>query len=303
MSFTSDIKSELAEAVPQVRSACLAELSALTVAMRQTKTADGGVSLSIFTENEFAARKYFTLFRKSLKVYIGVCVRTMQKKRSYILTVTGREAVDSFMRALKMEPGGEKKVSPLLCKDSDGRRAALRGYFLSCGRINDPQKGYHLEMTVQGEQTAEQIVELLGYFSLEGRITSRNRRRVVYIKDSESIADFLKVVGAVKALLWFENARVYKDMRGRVNRKVNCEAANITKTVSAAARQREDIILIEKNIGLSHLPAELRDMAELRLDNPDATLAELGDMFSPPLGKSGVNHRLRRLSKMADPFR
>ena len=148
-------------------------------------------------------------------------------------------------------------------------------------------------------ETAEQILSLMESFSLEGRTINRKNHIVVYLKEGEGIADFLKVIGAGGALLAFESARVYKDMRGRVNRKVNCEAANIQKTVNAATRQREDILLVEKRRGLSSLPKELSQVAALRLEYPEASLEELGKMFEPPVGKSGVNHRLRRIGQIA----
>ena len=307
-SFSTQVKKELEGASGRARAQMLAELAALYVTCGSLKEDEnGGKSLHLDTENEIVARKCFTLCRKSLKVYIGCCVRMVKKKTGksrsasrHMILNTGRDT-ELFVQALKItEP---ECVSPLLIRDSSSKRAALRGYFLSCGRMNDPQKGYHLEMTVPNEKTAQQIKELMSEFSLEGKTLCRKNHYCIYLKESESIGDFLKVIEAPKSLLEFENARIYKDMRGRVNRKVNCEAANINKTVSAAARQREDILLIEKRMGLSSLSEELRQTAMLRLEYPDMSLLELGKMCDPPIGKSGVNHRLRNLSELADKLR
>ncbi len=304
MSFTSQIKEELTRNVSAARGVRLAELAAITAVCGQmTEDPVKGKEFFLPTENEFVARKYFTLAQKSLKVYVGASVRVHKNKaggkRTYRIFVTGDDAVQALLAALKEEDDLSAKVHSLLCKDSGQRRAVLRGYFLACGMMSDPQKGYHLELAVTDQDTALQIISLLESFSLEGRTINRKNHIVVYLKEGEGIADFLKVIGANSALLTFENARVYKDMRGRVNRKVNCEAANIQKTVKAATRQREDILLVEKRRGLSSLPKELSQVASLRLEYPEASLEELGKMCEPPVGKSGVNHRLRRIGQIA----
>ena len=304
MSFTSQIKEELTKVVSPARGVRLAELAAMTVVCGQvTVEPQAGKEFTLATENEFVARKCFTLAQKSLKVYVGASVRVHKNKtggkRNFRVFVEGENAVASVLEALKEDKKLPVRVHSLLCKDSEQRRAVLRGYFLACGMMSDPKKGYHLELAVTDPETAKQILSLMESFSLEGRTVGRKNHIVVYLKEGEGIADFLKVIGANGALLDFESARVIKDMRGRVNRKVNCEAANIQKTVNAATRQREDILLVEKRRGLSSLPKELSQIASLRLEYPEASLEELGKMCEPPVGKSGVNHRLRRIGQIA----
>ncbi|MCR5418758.1 MAG: DNA-binding protein WhiA [Lachnospiraceae bacterium] len=306
MSFSSRIKEELSSQIPPARHCQLAELSAMSLCLGKfgyDDQEDPGFVIS--TENAYAARKYFTLFQKSLKVGIGVSVRTQPKKdrMSYQLFTGGQESAMQLLRLKGSTGEFRTTVDQRLCKSSCCKRACLRGYFLCLGSMSSPESGYHLELATPSRETADQILELMGAFSLEGKYVKRKKYHVVYLKGGEGIADFLKVIGAPKALLEFENTRIYKDMRGRVNRKVNCEAANITKTVTAAARQVEDIRLIDRMQGLDTLSSSLRQMALLRLEMPEASLEELGKMSDPPVGKSGVNHRLRKLSQLADSLR
>ena len=174
---------------------------------------------------------------------------------------------------------------------------------MAVGSMSDPYKSYHLELVCGLQAQAEQLLKILHDFSLDAKMIIRKKYHVVYMKEGENIADFLNITEAHKALMEFENTRIYKGMRNMVNRKVNCETANISKTVNAAVKQLADIEYIRETAGLSYLPENLKEMALLRLEYPDAPLAELGTYLNPPVGKSGVNHRLRRISEMADSLR
>ena len=189
-------------------------------------------------------------------------------------------------------------IKSLCCK-----RAFLRGAFLSVGSISNPEKGYHLEFVCSDTGQAAQLVEILLAYEIKARIVARKKYQIVYIKESEEISMLLNVIGAHVSLMKLENLRILKDMRNTINRKVNCETANINKTVSAAVKQIEDIIFIRDTIGLEQLPAGLCDIAKLRLERPEASLKELGEALNPIVGKSGVNHRLRKLSIMAEELR
>ena len=299
MSFSSRIKEELQEQIPSSRHCQLAELAAMTVCCGSIVKEGDADRLTVNTENEFVARKYFTLAGKSLKVVFGVSTRAQSRS----LTTETLEGQEALISALKLDNPIGKRVDSRLYKGSCCKRACLRGYFLCCGSMSRPETGYHLEMALQSTETADQIIELMKAFSLEAKRVLRKKYHVVYLKDGEAIADFLKVIEAPRALMEFENTRIYKDMRSRVNRKVNCEAANISKTVTAAARQVEDIRLIDRMKGIDSLTPRLRQMAYLRLEEPEASLEELGKMFQPAIGKSGVNHRLRKLSEIAEELR
>ena len=169
--------------------------------------------------------------------------------------------------------------------------------------MSDPEKNYHFEIVSADEKTSEQLKEVLNFFELDAKIVLRKKYYVVYIKEGSKIVDVLNIMEAHVALMKFENIRILKDMRNTVNRRVNCETANIHKTVSAAVKQVEDIEYIMEHKGLHHLSQGLQDIAYLRMEHPEATLKELGDMLDPPVGKSGVNHRLKKLNKMAEEMR
>jgi hypothetical protein len=160
-----------------------------------------------------------------------------------------------------------------------------------------------MEMMAGSLARAKRLQEMIGGFGLEAKIVERKRNHIVYIKESEAIVDFLNITGAHKALMEFENVRILKEVRNSVNRRVNCETANIKKTVSASSRQVEEIQYIYDTIGFGTLSENLQTIARLRLDNPDVPLKELGEMLDPPIGKSGVNHRLRKLSELAAELR
>lgn len=214
-----------------------------------------------------------------------------------------------ILRALKLlDEEGEvtEQVSPanqLLVQMSCCRRAFIRGAFLASGSISNPEKSYHFEIVCASEARAVQLQALIGAFDLDAKIVQRKKHFIVYIKEGAQIVDMLNIMGAHVSLMNLENIRIVRDMRNNVNRKVNCEAANINKTVNAAVRQLEDIRYLEAVEGLEALPDGLADVAAARLAHPDASLKELGEMLSPPVGKSGVNHRLRKISQLAEDLR
>ena len=171
---------------------------------------------------------------------------------------------------------------------------------MAAGSISDPNKSYHFEIVCRTMEQAMQLQQLMEFFDTEPKIVERKERLVVYLKEGEQIVDMLNVMEAYVSLMNLENVRILKEMRNSVNRKVNCETANIHKTVSAAVRQLEDIKRIRDTIGFDSIPAPLAEIAQARLDYPEATLKELGTFLDPPVGKSGVNHRLRKLAAIAE---
>ena len=191
----------------------------------------------------------------------------------------------------------------LLVQQNCCKRAFIRGAFLASGSISDPEKGYHFEIVCPDVRKAEQLQVVIRSFSVDAKIVQRKKSYVVYVKEGAQIVDMLAVMEANVALMDLENIRILKEMRNSVNRKVNCETANINKTVNAAVKQIEDIRLIQQRMGFEQLNEGLAQIAELRMQYPEATLKELGMMLSPQVGKSGVNHRLRKLSAMADELR
>lgn len=174
---------------------------------------------------------------------------------------------------------------------------------MSVGSISDPEKGYHLEFACTDEALAKQLKDLICGFDIEAKIVARKKYFVVYIKEGSGIVDLLNVCEAPKALMNLVNVRILKGISNSVNRRVNCETANLAKTVTASSKQRADIEYIRDHYGIYNLPDNLRYVAEVRLEYPDATLKELGEYLDPPVGKSGVNHRLRKICEFADKLR
>lgn len=313
MSFSGSVKKELVRQLPSARHCQIAELAALfDLNGRIRRGRDGNEYLEIRTENLTVARKSYMLLNSVFHNPVEVRVRCHNihgNIREYYIEVTEQHAIISILKALKMmdEQGGitgdclghqHRLIQNTCCK-----RAFLRGAFLAAGSLSDPEKAYHLEFAVLSEGFASFIREMLAFFELEAKIVRRKRYFVVYIKEGSQIVDFLNVVEAHVALMEFENIRIVKEVRNSVNRQVNCETANIGKTVAAAAKQIEDIKYIECNMGLRGLAKGLRETAELRLEYPDASLQELGQMLNPPIGKSGVNHRLRKLGNIANELK
>ena len=291
MSFSSEIKEELSRQTPAARHCRLAEAAAiLGFGSHVTEGAESPHSVKMHTENLAVARKYFTLLRKTFNIDMNVSVKQNQSFRgSKSYDITSYADLSAVKHTL---------VQNLCCK-----RAYIRGAFLASGSISDPEKGYHFEIVCNTETEAERLQQLIGSFAIEARITQRKNHSILYIKEGSQIADILNVMEAHVALMNFENIRILKEMRNSVNRQVNCETANLNKTVSAAVKQIEDIRYIERTIGFEQLPENLAEIAELRLEQPGTTLKELGAMLHPPVGKSGVNHRLRKLSMIAEELR
>lgn len=289
MSFSSEVKEELEKVIPNARHCQLAELAAIIHFGCRIETDKAGTEeTEIISENSFVTRKYFTLLKKTFIINVNV-LKVLQAVK-----ILDEEGCISPL---------SEEVNPLLIKNSCCRRAFLRGAFLCIGSMSDPHKGYHLEFVCENEIGALQIQQVINSFEIEAKIVRRKKYYVVYLKEGSGIVDLLNVMGAHVSLMQFENLRVEKEVRNSINRQVNCEAANITKTVNAASKQIEDIILLQKNYGLSNLPDNLRQMAQVRLEHPESSLQELGAYLNPPVGKSGVNHRLRKLSELAEKLK
>lgn len=313
MSFSSRVKEELSRQLPAARHCQIAEIAAiLSLCGRVKISALDDFSIEIHTENVAVARKYFTLLKKTFNIGTDVSIRRgayLKRNRTYIVAVREHEDAIRVLQAAKLlnEYGEVSEnlsvVRNVVVQNTCCRRAFIRGAFLASGSISDPEKFYHFEIVCATQPKAEQLRELIATFDIEAKIVRRKKYYVVYIKEGSQIVDILNVMEAPVALMELENIRIVKEMRNSVNRQVNCETANINKTVSAAVKQMDDIRYIQAVIGLDGLPDNLREMALVRLERPDATLKELGEALNPPVGKSGVNHRLRKLGILADDLR
>ncbi|MDD4169346.1 MAG: DNA-binding protein WhiA [Desulfotomaculaceae bacterium] len=310
MSFSATTKNELARIIDQRPCCRLAELAALIRMDGSIQISSGKlISLNITTENAAVARKIFSMVKDLFNLRTEVLVQRktrLRKNNIYLVRIPPQQKLAVLLSQVGMidQQGLLKNtVREDLFAKGCCRRAYLRGVFLGGGSVNSPEGTYHLEVTTVNEKHASSICRLMQKFRLLAKISERKNWQVIYLKGSEQIVRFLNIIGAHSALLNFENVRIYKDVRNQVNRLVNCETANLNKTINASVRQIENIKLVRDTIGFDHIPVSLREAAELRVKYPDASLKELGNYMQPRLGKSGMSHRLRKIDEIAEKIR
>ncbi|MDY3797329.1 MAG: DNA-binding protein WhiA [Agathobacter sp.] len=287
MSFSSDIKEELGRQYSKSRHCQMAELSGMIELDGRIDEQDG--TMYFKTDNPVLLEKYAILMRKVFELDISKPI--------------SKEDTDRIMQTFKWNRLEGATTNGLILQNTCCKRAFIRGAFLAGGSMSDPNKSYHFEIVCHTHEQAKQLQSVMQSFDTDAKIVERKGHHVVYLKEGSQIVDMLNVMEAYVALMNLENVRILKEVRNTINRKVNCETANINKTVNAAVKQVEDIELIRERIGLDNLPENLREMALLRLEYPEATLKELGNYLEPPVGKSGVNHRLRKLSAIAEDLK
>lgn len=329
MSFSTKVKSEVAKHIGSGRHCQIAELLALSLAIGEVVLEDENVRFILHPENDIIADKVCKL----IEILFGKDV--LYVRHSKYIEIEKQEMVDRILSTIKLSDYVDLLEEDWLDEDelsympenmityvsSHGislqncrfprqviqkdccKKSFIRGIFLAAGSVNDPNKAYHFEIVVRNRDMAEAVQSVILGFSIDAKIVKRKKYYVVYIKEGSMIVDMLNIMESYVGLMDMENVRILKDMRNDINRRVNCETANIKKTVSAARKQIEDIEFIEQTKGLKFLNDSLREMAELRLEEPDANLAELGEMLDPPVSKSGVNHRLRKISSIAQSLR
>lgn len=312
MSFSGNVKEELSEHWSSARHCQIAELAAiLGLCGSIIINSRNEYRVKVHTENKAVARKVFTLIKKTFNIESDISIRRNIQKQSVSYSVVVKQHQDALrvLQAVKLIDehldGFEEVriVNPIVVQQTCCKRAFIPGAFLAAGSMSDPKKAYHFEIVCAAEPMAEQIRELMSSFSMDAKIVQRKKSYVVYLKEGSQIVDILNIMEAHVSLMELENVRILKEMRNTVNRKVNCETANLNKTVSAAVKQLEDITYLRDTIGLEKLSEGLEEVALARLSHPDASLKELGALLSPPVGKSGVNHRLRKLGDLAEKVR
>ena len=277
MSFSKEVKEELLQVVPKSRHCVVAELAGIFMLQ--------GMESFREKSEDHLNRKVFTLLNNECNI--------------------GKDAVvisdDVFFETQKMLKLSEDQqlVDDIVIQQTCCKRAFIRGAFLASGSISDPNKGYHFEIVCSTRPQARMLQRAMNTFDVEAKIVERTGKFVLYLKEGAQIVEVLRIMEAAHSVMDLENIRVVKEVRGTINRKVNCETANIGKTVNAAVRQIEQINLISERIGLENLPVQLQEIANIRLAYPDTPLADLGQMLEPPIGKSGVNHRFKKLAAIA----
>ncbi|MDF2820816.1 MAG: whiA [Clostridiales bacterium] len=313
MSFSSNVKDELSKQFSLARHCHIAEISAI-IGFCGYITVFGKerAIIRMQTENLPLAKKFFTLLEKTFNIKAEILVRAHTgggKNRTYIIVTNDEVSTMKLLLATRLVEvennqlyvlqGFDTLVTQAVCC----KRAFIRGAFLATGSVLDPEKTYHLEIVCSDDVTATYVQELIKEFDLDAKIVQRKKYFVVYVKEGSQIVDLLNIMEAHVALMDLENIRILKEMKNILNRKVNCETANIKKTVSAAVKLNSDIEYIDKTMGISSLPELLEDIARYRLENGELSLKELGQLLDPPVGKSGVNHRLRKISAIAQKLR
>lgn len=307
MSFASETKKELTNL--EIKDCCgKAELSAL-IRMNGSLSFSRKLTVDVQTENAAIARRIYILIKKNYNVQVELLVRKkMRLKKNNVYIVRLSEKAKGILEDLKILSEGFvfiHNISEDLIKKKCCKRSYLRGAFLAGGSVNNPEKSsYHLEIFSLYKEHNDSLCALMNTFGLNSKTLERKKGFITYLKEAEKITEFLNVIGAHGALLRFEDIRIVRDMRNSVNRLVNCETANLNKTIGAALRQVENIRFIDQTVGLHVLPEKLREIAELRVAYQDVTLKELGEMVSGGnISKSGINHRLRKIDEIANKLR
>lgn len=306
MSFSLSVKNELARVFDKNTCCKTAELSAVIKSRANIQITGGHLKLVFTTSNAAIARKVVKL----LKMLFQIQTKVMYYKRGcfrknnlYVLKIS--KHLNTLRLISELGIWDKKSNMPVLdvkkvLKNGCCLKAYLRGVFLGGGSINNPKSNYHLEISIDDVEYTKKILSLMKKIDIHAKVCMRKTQNIIYLKDGDKIIKFLGFIGAHSALLDFENTRVYKSVRGQVNRLINCETANLNKTVNAAVRQTENIRYIDRTIGLNKLTPALKEAAELRLHYPDVGLKELGKLIDPPISKSGINHRMRKLEEIAN---
>ncbi|QXJ58093.1 DNA-binding protein WhiA [Enterococcus raffinosus] len=307
MSFAAEVKKELTGLAVQ-KNLAQAELAALIRMNGSLSLSNHQFVLNVQTENAAIARRIFTLLKEHYNVRSELLVRRKMKlKKNNVYIVRLKQETQKILLDLDIMDGMmfQAHISNEIKQSDEKTRAYLRGAFLASGSVNNPETSrYHLEISSIYEEHNQDICDLLNQFDLNARTLERRNGYITYLKGAEKIADFLTLIGATNSMLKFEDVRIVRDMRNSVNRLVNCETANMNKTIDAASKQIENIHFIESTVGLQSLPEKLQEIAELRIQNPEISLKELGEMIpSGAISKSGINHRIRKINDFADNLR
>lgn len=308
MSFSLDLKKELitrSDTAVHCKMAELAGIISINARFIDVESEENvGEAVSIRADSQELADKISRLLYNVLDRQFTFESVYVEQKHGFRIIISDKEVEELLKSRIKLmrndcyaEPG------PMVIQQTCCKKAFLRGAFLAGGSISSPEKAYQIEIACTTEGNADRILSILKALHLEARSIQRKNRYIVYIKDGDTISDFLGVTGGMNSMMEFENIRILKDIRNSINREVNCDTANINKVVNAAAKQIDDINLIIEKRGLDSLPEQLRAVAELRLLHPHLSLTELGEKLDRPLGKSGVNHRLARINEIAEKIR
>ncbi|PLX31642.1 MAG: DNA-binding protein WhiA [Clostridiales bacterium] len=309
MSFSSKTKKELTRVEQMDHDSMMAELSAIVHISGTIKLAGKNrVNIEVNIKNAAIARHIFSLFKEACGIHTDIRMNKnakLKKANIYTIAIEKEEGANEVLEALGIIRNTAEgfsinnSVPDELIEKEICKRAYLRGAFIGGGSLSDPERSYHLELVAHSPEYGEALMNIMRPYELSPKMIERKGSQVVYLKEGDQIIDFLNVIGAHQTLLDFENVRIMKQMRNDINRIVNCETANLTKTADAAYRQIQDILLIEEERGLDFLSENLKEIALARIEHREASLQELGQLLDSPIGKSGVNHRFKKIREIA----
>lgn len=283
MSFSSEIKEELSK-INNFKNKEVLEAEFIGYILTGN-ISNNDKNLEFVTENEFNIERFYKiLFNLGIEYNPGI------KGKTFYTIIPKTPIVENYMK-LKLN------------ENDDIKKSIVRGAFLGSGSVTDPNKQYHLEIIFEEKNNAEFILNICNSFGINLKLLNTKNKYHIYIKDAEEISKFLALLGASRGVLAFEDVRITKEVKNNVNRLVNCETANLNKIVNASVDQINDIKTIQKFNKFDELPDYLKEIALIRLENPDASLKVLGEMLDNPLGKSGVNHRLQKIHQIAEDLR
>ncbi len=309
MSFSSEVKKEILLNLPKKNHCCIAEISAFINICGHIATNYDNIRIGMQTENILVAQRFYLLVKNTFGIISEVSVRKNNKNSIYMVAINNNIEAEKILSALGIltEYDGNKYISdyivPMAVEKLCCKKSYIRAAFLASGSISDPEKTYHMEFVNTSYIHSIEFQNMINYFNVDAKVVERKGHYVVYIKEGEKISNILSAIGASNSFMKLENLRIIKDMRNNVNRIVNCETANLSKTISASVKQINDINYIQEVMMIDKLPESLREIAQIRLMYPDATLKELGEMLTPSIGKSGVNHRLKKISEIAEKLK
>ncbi len=312
MSFSTEVKNNLARIIPETKEQQISELSGIIRMGGNIRFVGNGLlSFVITIENPAVSRKIIRIIKTNFHTDVQIRVNRNEnlRKRFYTLEIPDKNKANDILvktGILEKEENWFRltsKISEHILQSEKNTKAYIRGAFIGGGSIADPDKFYHLEFVTGDDEFSEYFKELLNSQNLSANVTKRKNNNVIYIKDSNQISALLSLMGDFENTFLIENIKLTKQIRNKVNRLVNCETANLDRTVSSAAKQIESIEYIEKTVGFSKLPEDLREVAVLRQDNPYASLKELSELSQSPLGRSVINYRLKKIQKFAEKLK
>ncbi len=308
MSYASKAKTKLAKIELADKTVMRAELSAIIRSIGELKLGTRfKINLSVSTENAAVARRIIQLIKA---IYHKESEAVVKKNRSlkrhliYEVVTDDTKGMLEQLGILDAEKGLSivDEIPSFVLQFNEAKRAYLRGLFLTVGSVTDPKTSYHFELALHTKDYANAVLSLFNSFDLNGKMIERKKKFVIYLKDADKIVDALRVIEAYDAVLKLENTRILKSIRNNVNRATNCDTANLKRMMRASTRQMQAIEAIEQSVGLEKLPDQLQEVAELRKTYPEHTLSELGAMLNPPVSKSGINHRMKKIEAIAKPY-